>query len=212
MVQEFGLFCENHGLEVITNEVDSSKRAAEQNHVDVEDQGEPEETLVKFASAVQVVDYNEANKDGVDSDMFGLPSTIEKKSARPSCLSKEAEKLQAINRMSDLIRGYDRSQHGEELDSLLGLCALVSGPAKIVVAVDSQDLEDLVIVAINANDRPGLLLLISRGLQSLGLNLHHTEASVVKNRSMSIWRCGFIEVEKTADSVELQAVLSVSLT
>ena len=48
----------------------------------------------------------------------------------------------------------------------------LSGPSKVVVAIDTQDLEDVVIVGINAVDRPGLLLDISRGLHSLGLQLH----------------------------------------
>jgi K+/H+ antiporter YhaU regulatory subunit KhtT len=38
-----------------------------------------------------------------------------------------------------------------------------------------------------------LLLSISKGLHSLGLQLHHTEAAVLLDRSVSVWRCEFIE-------------------
>jgi len=36
-------------------------------------------------------------------------------------------------------------------------------------------------------------LSISRGLHSVGLQLHHTEAAVILDRSVSVWRCEFIE-------------------
>jgi uncharacterized protein with PhoU and TrkA domain len=38
-----------------------------------------------------------------------------------------------------------------------------------------------------------LLLSISKGLHSVGLQLHHTEAAVILDRSVSVWRCEFIE-------------------
>ena len=84
----------------------------------------------------------------------------------------------------------------------------LSGPSKVVVAIDTQDLEDVVIVGINAVDRPGLLLDISRGLHSLGLQLHHTEASVILGRSISIWRCALIDEDGNANAAEMQTVLS----
>ena len=84
----------------------------------------------------------------------------------------------------------------------------LSGPSKVVVAIDTQDLEDVVIVGINAVDRPGLLLDISRGLHSLGLQLHHTEASVILCRSISIWRCALIDEDGNANAAEMQTVLS----
>ena len=83
----------------------------------------------------------------------------------------------------------------------------LSGPSKVVVAIDTQDLEDVVIVGINAVDRPGLLLDISRGLHSLGLQLHHTEASVILGRSISIWRCALIDEDGNANAAEMQTVL-----
>ena len=113
----------------------------------------------------------------------------------------------------DMIRGYDPSEpFPEELDSAPRESRL-AGPAKIVVVIDTQDLEDMVIVGINVTDRPGLLLDISRGLHSLGLQLHHTEASVILSRSISIWRCALIDDGEVAPNAEeMQAILSVSST
>ena len=78
-----------------------------------------------------------------------------------------------------MIRGYDSSGPGA-FDPAPREFKLV-GPAEIVVVVDTQDLEDMVVVGINAPDRPGLLLDISRGLHSLSLGLHHTEGDLLSN-------------------------------
>ena len=67
-------------------------------------------------------------------------------------------------------------------------------PARIIVVVDTnEEQRPLVVVAINTRDRPGLLLDISRGLLRLGIQLHHSEASVIEARSISIWRCEILE-------------------
>ena len=109
----------------------------------------------------------------------------------------------------DMIRGYDPSEPIVEDVTPIPNETALDGPAKIVVVIDTQDLQDMVIVGINANDRPGLLLDISRGLHSLGLQLHHTEASVIRDRSISIWRCEVID-NRHSDSEEIWSVLSVS--
>ena len=109
----------------------------------------------------------------------------------------------------DIIRGFDSSLP-EALDSAPGESRLI-GPARIVVAVDTQDLEDVVIIGINAPDRPGLLLDISRGLHLLSLELHHTEATVILSRSLSIWRCASVgDGEVVPSPEEMQTVLGVS--
>ena len=38
-----------------------------------------------------------------------------------------------------------------------------------------------------------MLLSISQGLHTFGLQLHHTQAAVILHRSISVWRCEFIE-------------------
>ena len=68
---------------------------------------------------------------------------------------------------------------------------------------------DLVVIGIDAHDRPGLLLDLSKGLSSLRLNLRHTEASVVGQRSLSVWRCELLE-SSLPDLEEIWSVLNVS--
>lgn len=205
---KFGQFCENHGLEVVTNEIDVTKRTSNEAAKDISKaNGDQEErqTVVKFASAVQVAGNNvEIN------DIETPPLTIETKPARHVYFSEEAEKLQAVNRLTDMIRGYDPS---EPLDTdTAPKEAKLAGPTKVVVVVDTKDFDDVVIVGINANDRPGLLLDISRLLHRLGLQLHHTEASVILNRSISIWRCALIDVDSNEhpDEETMQEFLRVS--
>ena len=38
-----------------------------------------------------------------------------------------------------------------------------------------------------------MLLSISQGLHTFGLQLHHSEAAVLRDRSVSVWRCEFVE-------------------
>mmetsp|Transcript_26730 Transcript_26730/g.53353 ORF Transcript_26730/g.53353 Transcript_26730/m.53353 type:complete len:1289 (+) Transcript_26730:191-4057(+) len=217
LIEEFGQFCEHHGLEVVTNESDvATNRQAtiadestnDSNNIIDEADVNGANKKVKFASIVQTT-IKEAH--GIQDDER-LPLTIETTAMSPksSLFSIEAEKMRALNRMRDMIRGYDPSEPiGDEPNVALNEIAL-HGPSKIVVVLDSSDLEDMVLVGINANDRPGLLLDISRGLHSLGLQLHHTEAAVIQDRSFSIWRC---EVMNSAhsDADEIWSILSAQL-
>ena len=79
------------------------------------------------------------------------------------------------------------------------------GAHRVVVTSEHE----LVVVGVDARDRAGLLLDISKGLSRLNLNLRHTEASVVGNRSISIWRCELIDHE-LPDLEEIWSVLNVS--
>lgn len=100
----------------------------------------------------------------------------------------------------DAIRGFDQAERA----------AIVTGPLRVIVAVDSQSLEDVIIVGINAADEPGLLLRISKGLHTVGLQLHHTEAAVILDRSVSVWRCEFIE-ENRMEPEEIEESVKVLL-
>ena len=63
-------------------------------------------------------------------------------------------------------------------------------PATVVVAPDpTTSKKNVILIGINAPDRPGLLHDISKGLSRLSLQALRTEASVVGLRSVSIWRC-----------------------
>jgi UTP:GlnB (protein PII) uridylyltransferase len=84
-------------------------------------------------------------------------------------------------------------------------------PAQIVVATVSRDSRRLVLIGVNAPDRPGLLLDISKGLLQLNLQLHHTEAVVLRERSVSVWRCDYLENKET-DAEEIWVVLRVRVS
>lgn len=87
--------------------------------------------------------------------------------------------------MTDLIRGEEPSGRRRQVSSEPGRA---HDPAQIVVTIDDH----LVVVGINAKDRPGLLLDTSKGLLRLNLELRHAEAAVVNERSTSIWHCEVI--------------------
>lgn len=80
--------------------------------------------------------------------------------------------------------------------------------AKIVIATADNRSRSL-LIGINARDRPGLLLDISKCLLRLNLQQHRTEAAVFDGRSISVWRCTCVE-DKEPDPEQLSAMLSVS--
>lgn len=80
------------------------------------------------------------------------------------------------------------------------------GPHKVVVTSEHE----FVVIGVNVKDRPGLLLDVSKGLSRLNLNLRHTEASVVGQRSISIWRCELMDSE-LPDLEEIWSVLNALL-
>ena len=81
----------------------------------------------------------------------------------------------------------------------------MKGPHKVVVTSENE----LVVIGVDANDRPGLLLDISKGLLRLNLSFRHTEASVVNQRSISIWRCEQLGAQ-IPDLEEIWSILNVS--
>ena len=103
--------------------------------------------------------------------------------------------------ISDIIQGL------EPIESMM---LYNDKPAQIVVATDSRNSRRLVLIGVNAPDRPGLLLDISKGLLRLNVQLHHTEAAVIAERSVSVWRGNYLENKET-EVEEIWAVLSVRL-
>lgn len=95
--------------------------------------------------------------------------------------STHKDRMRVIFNMQDAIRGewqvYAPLYHAPSL----------GGSSRVVVA--NQEDHDLVVVAIDTLDRPGLMMDISKCLARLHLELHHTEAAVHNSRSLSIWRC-----------------------
>lgn len=198
VVQEFTKFANNHGLEIVTNEVDiiTAHSGEEQTNGDAvssdrnNDPQDVRQTSVKCATT-EVKDIE-------------TPFTRVERRRSTLLLSEKELKFQAINKLTETMRGYKPSQ---ELDSA-PRDPIFAGPAKVIVVVDSQDLEHVIIIGINSHDRPGLLRDISRGIGNLGLQVHHTEASVIQSRSISVWRCELIDGGGNLDAAEMQAVLS----
>lgn len=82
-----------------------------------------------------------------------------------------------------------------------------TAPQKVVVTSENE----LVVVGIEASDRPGLLSDISKAISSLRLNIRHSEACVVGARSISVWRCEMVEAESIPDLEKIWSVVNVSI-
>ena len=242
LVESFGEFCEEHGLEVVTNEVEDKNDAQKENevdegsqHGDVDDHVQERERVVQFSDQNEVFDeHHEEKQESVGSldvadrqqlvDVEMPPIDVIDVSGENIGLTKEScvnadvqDRMRAINRMTDIVRGIKPAPTEDEL--AVGR-KLPEGhpstnldqdkPAKVVIVVDTSDKVPLVLVGINARDRPGLLLDISKGLLRLGIQLRHSEASVVEMRSMSIWRCEILEGGVTNEE-EIWDVMSALL-
>jgi di/tricarboxylate transporter len=230
LVEGFGDFCEEHGLEVVTNEVEEATLSASVHAAATES------STTTSATATTVLNEEALNKhhshdDPVYSKLDALLPTvtegdyeddipIEVGVTKESLLQADYDvRLRNIHRMTDLIRGLEPSEEGTggTLSSMPRPTKRrqrqVSGtlreddPAKIVVTIDKE----LVVVGINVHDRAGLLLDISKGLLRLNLQLHHTEAAVRDERSLSIWRCESIGTE-IPDLEEIWSVLNALLS
>jgi hypothetical protein len=107
-----------------------------------------------------------------------------------------------LTMFADLIRGFQREEPvGDERLLASQKDVHTTAAHKVVVIME----HGLVVMGVDVRDRPGLLLDISKALTSLKLNVRHTEASVVEQRSISIWRCELID----ADIPDLDAIWSV---
>ena len=189
LIEGFGDFCEEHGLEIVTNEYADSL----------------EDIKVDTTKNVKNLQKNAMDSllSKVDEGFAGVEDfSIEIGVTKESILqSDESSRLRSINQLTDRIRGQTQSD--------------VSGkkathPPVIVVASDSHDKHGTILVGVDAPDRAGLLLDISKGFLRLNLQLRHTEAKVLGDRSLSIWRCECIETE-LPDLDEVWSVLSALL-
>ena len=79
---------------------------------------------------------------------------------------------------------------------------------KIVVTADNRSHDRVVLVGVNTSDRPGLLLDISKCLLKLDLQVHRTEAAVLDEQSVSVWRCNHFG-SKEYDEDQILAMLNV---
>ena len=270
-VEDFGTFCAEHGLEVVTNEnpaqdeemlnAQDTTTATTKESTSLDDEpGPPTSVQVNMGPLSTALSpslpqpNNPLETIQEDSDIMAKD---EMGCTKESLLKADQdERLRNINRMTDLIRNahltssrrsmvlpttstddspstataaagttptppsggaanvvtnilpkikpLPRQPRQMTVDGLVG-----TDPAKIVVTVEKE----LVVVGVNAHDRPGLLLDISKGLLRLNLQLHHTEAAVLMDRSVSIWRCQIMPtVELPPDIEEIWSVLSALLS
>lgn len=79
---------------------------------------------------------------------------------------------------------------------------------QIVVTPDNRSKSSIVLIGVNARDRPGLLLDISKCLLQLKLQVHRTEAAVHDEQSISVWRCSNID-DNELDTEQISAKLNV---
>jgi di/tricarboxylate transporter len=87
------------------------------------------------------------------------------------------ERLQILNQISDQIAGSKEVDPGPR-------------PTQVIVTRDAFNTEGVILIAVDCNDRSGLLSDISDALfQRAGLQIKHSEANVVDGRSLSVWRC-----------------------
>jgi di/tricarboxylate transporter len=218
-VESFGEFCEEHGLEVVTNEVETClpETQTHETRDTVTDQvlwesldQQRSETSIERNHGFSMLTKSLGSLDTVAEDPDAIP--VEVGMTKESLLrADEDQRLRSINRMTDLIRddapSKDNSILDPKRDRLVSERLRGGDPAKIVVTID----KDLVVVGINVKDRSGLMLDISKGLLRLNLQLHHTEAAVVGDRSISIWRCEVIGTE-LPDLEEIWSVMNALLS
>jgi len=228
LVEEFGEFCEEHGMEVLTNELEEQEETTFNEGLTQSSQNMLQDTVssaehpfyIQSAqerqSASQLVTVLEgAEEECHDTERDdGTMPVAEVGFTKESLLqADEAERSRIITRMIDMIRGVAREEPTQEEDKYLhrdirerGRKNTQHGAHKVVVTSE----HGFVVVGVDAQDRPGLLLDISKGLLRLNLTLRHSEASVVGTRSLSIWRCEVIEAA-LPDLEEIWTVMNVLL-
>ena len=185
LVESFGEFCLEHALQVMTSEEQDTKKNIEMATA-ADDEAETE--MPKLLDPSQQLLHTVGEEDNVFLEE-GIP--VEVGVTKESLLqADDVERLRNIVRMTDIIRGSTTVQH----------TAPEAAP-KVVVTIE----KDLVVVGVDARDRTGLLLDISKSLLRFHVQLRHTEAAVVGDRSISIWRC---EVRGT-EIPDIEAIWSV---
>jgi di/tricarboxylate transporter len=181
VIETFGDFCAEHGLQVVTNEL---QEQIQEGGVADKDPGTStaHSTRTLHDDNSQVAPLQDSIEDAVLPPMgcplqaipeegnntigYTLQSLME---AHP------VDRMRVIHRMEDAIRGDVEASN-----------KILSDRNRVVIVDDKNK---LVVIAVDTIDRSGLLLDISKSLLEQQLELHHTEAAVRKNRSLSIWRC-----------------------
>lgn len=230
--ETFAEFCNEQGLEVVTNEIEDNIKDAlypsEHDEKKIEDidrdlekgpmtSAENHESAIPFSVSFSVTDNSlepiaENDEAVLKVDFESIGTTKES-----LALSDYSMKMRSVNKLTDMIRGnHDekklnmirpkRSRQASILDNFGD-----TDPSKIIVVNDKQQNgKPLIIIGVNTRDRPGLLHDISKGVIRLNLQCRSTEAAVVDSRSISIWRCEFIGDGKL-DIDEVWSILNALL-
>jgi hypothetical protein len=227
LVEGFGEFCEENGLEILTNENDNAqKQPLEANTGDGNINPSSSEQLQQIQENTPSLMEEpptqplEANFQTIGTNHLALSVVLEgshqDESDEIPCevgvtkesliRADEAERSRSITRMTDLIRGQAPAELTTREDNLFGRRRQGQQAEDSIVVTSDHE---YVVVGVNAVDRAGLLLDVSKGLLSLKLSLRHTEASVVGPRSISIWRCELVDSD-LPDLEEIWSVLNVS--
>lgn len=192
LVESFGAFCSEHGLEVVTNEtIEMNESIFERDDEAENDDAATIESPLENTTAMSPENLTGSSAPSVDLPI-DVPLGVTKESL---LLASRSDRLRCLSILTDLIRGYQPPAEYEAtpLTSRVERPAQGSDPPQIVAAEQN----DVVGVGINCCDRPGLLLDISRGLLRLNLQLRNTEAAVVGERSISVWRCEQMRSEES---------------
>ena len=217
LVETFGEFCAEHGLEVVTNEVDHHHPQQHSNNQDVD----VDAVISGMSGSIShVPDDEPANNEedalllstSFDAYKDDMGNTIEVDldndighSVESLLGSQPQECMRVVYHMQDAIRGEPNAykiampknkRHSSK--SPRDSSPQSSGKDRVVVAMLDPD---LVVVALETADRAGLLLDIAKCLSRLDLDLQHTEAAVLQDRSLSIWRCQSKRDPSTVPSV-----------
>lgn len=232
LVEGFGEFCEEHGMEILTNELQEEQKSEDEEIVFSSGDTASKEEQPLFLKEEVGESSNNASSlyphgtkdrqsqqlltvvEGAEEDFHDTDRDmpiVEVGLTMESLLeADEAERSRSITRMIDMIRGVAREEPTQLEDLYLikdkkarGQHKSQEGSHKVVVTSE----HDFVIVGVDARDRPGLLLDLSKGLLQLNLTLRHSEASVIGTRSLSIWRCEVIEAE-LPDVEEIWSVMN----
>lgn len=192
LIEEFGEFCTEHGLQVMTNEVVENELLPSDD-ASVDDYNEQGQAL-RDDESVEDVDQPRPVRHERGTTDIGI--TLE------SLLRADPqERMQVIFRMEDAIRNAKA-----DAPSL----PFTDDKDRIVVATDAKDYA--VLIGIDTHDRSGLLLDVVKCLSRLQLELHHTEAAVIGNRSLSVWRCEKTHASSSSGlEEEIWSVLNVLL-
>lgn len=231
--ETFAEFCNEHGLEVVTNEVEddmdvcntcvntapliptdnSEENTNAESTSTIEDSSIP--FSVTFSSGngerqLSTIKEMEESMLKVDFDSIGT--------TKESLVQSDfAMKMRSINQLTDIIRGNEKAKTSANRSRLIRQGSIVENlgeydASKVIVATDKHHLTDqqLIIIGVNTHDRSGLLHDISKGIVRLKLQCRSTEAAVVHSRSISIWRCELLE-GGSDDVEEIWSVLNALL-